>query len=109
MKYQEPVLPHLFQLYNEEDMGVQEHPGDGSRGKQKQANSSHRTLWQVSPTHPPSQKFAYRAVLEPTQNTIPHNYKVNTTTFYRGTAKPNDKLLTSKTLLDPFADSSIRV
>jgi hypothetical protein len=69
MKYQEPVLPHLFQQYNEEDMGVQEYLGDGSQGKQKQANSCHRTLWQVSPIHPPSQKFACRAVLEPIQNT----------------------------------------
>jgi hypothetical protein len=70
MKYPEPVLPHLFQLYNEEDMGVQEYLGDENQGKQKQANSCHRTLWQVSPTHPPSQKFAYRAALEPKQNKI---------------------------------------
>ena len=35
IKYQEPVWTHLFRLYNEVDMEVQEYLGDENQGKQK--------------------------------------------------------------------------
>ena len=48
-------------------MEVQEYLGDENQGRQKWAISSHRKLWQVSQTHPPSQKFVHQVVLEPIQ------------------------------------------